>query len=145
MPLDDLALDVAGRRARRQVDLGQVALVEPDEVLRQPRRRPEQDEQEPGRERVERPGVAGARAGAVAQPLDDRERRRPRRLVDEDEPRGAKTLAAACDAANAERMNSMISSIDVRAREARRLPVTAAATLPGDRGDVDLVRSTRAG
>ena len=31
-PLDDLALRVAGRRARRQVDVREVALVEPDEA-----------------------------------------------------------------------------------------------------------------
>ena len=83
--VDRVALDVTGRGRRAEIDIRDVALVEPDEVLREPRRRAEQDEQEAGRERVERSGMARPRAGAVAEPLDDGERRRPRRLVDEHE------------------------------------------------------------
>src|SRR5215218_10265043 len=85
--LDDLALWIAGGRARPQVDRGLVALVEPDQVLHQPRRSAEQDEQEAARERVERPRVPRPRAGAIPDLADDRERRRARRLVDQHEPR----------------------------------------------------------
>ena len=78
----DLALGVARRRRAREVDVRQVALVEADEALREPRRRAEQDEQEPGRERVERPGVPGARA---------RRRRSSRTSANDDGPAGLST------------------------------------------------------
>ena len=62
---DGVALDVARRGRRAEVDLGHVPLVEADEVLREPRRRAEQHEQQPGRERVER-----ARVARLARPCD---------------------------------------------------------------------------
>ena len=84
--LHDLALPVAGRRAQAEADLGPVALVQADEVAREPGPAAEQDEQEAGRERVERPGVPGLHPVASAQVGHDGERRRPGRLVDQDEP-----------------------------------------------------------
>src|SRR5581483_1563034 len=124
--LDDLALGVAGRCACRQVDGGHVALVESDEVLGKPGRRAEQDEQQPSRKRVERPGVPRARARPLAQLPDDRERRGPGRLVDEHEPcrseralhRGSRRPPTYADgepstwAAYAARMNAVIWAID---------------------------------
>ena len=54
-----VALGVAGRGSPSELDLGHVALVETDEVASEPRRGPEQDEQQTARERVERARVAG--------------------------------------------------------------------------------------
>ena len=62
----DLALRVERRRDGPELDDGLVALVEAGQVGRQPGRPPGQDEQEPGRERVERAGVAELRARAPA-------------------------------------------------------------------------------
>ena len=90
VPFEDLSLRIAGRGRRREVDLRDVALVEPDEAWRQLGRPAGQQDEQAGRERVERAGVARARAGAPPQLGDHFERRRPRRLVDEDDPRGLK-------------------------------------------------------
>jgi hypothetical protein len=62
-----------------------VALVETDEVAREPRRAPEQHEQEPGGERVEGARVPCLDAEARAQAVDDGERGGSGGLVDEDE------------------------------------------------------------
>ncbi len=100
--------------ASREVDVREVALVEPDEAIRRSlRRRTGQHEQQPRRERVERPGVTGPRARPPADLRDDRERRRPGRLVDEHDAGGLSARAAArCAATNSRRMKSVISSID---------------------------------
>ena len=82
----ELPFGIARRAHGRQVDLGEVPLVETDEPARELRRPPKQDEEEPGGERVERAGVAGAGSGAVAQVAHDREGGRAGRLVDEHEP-----------------------------------------------------------
>ena len=63
--------EVAGRGSRRQVDLGLVALVQADEAALEPRRRTGEEQEEPGRERIERPRVAGARPGLPAGRGDD--------------------------------------------------------------------------
>ena len=84
--LEDLPLAVTGGRPQAEPDLRLVALVEPDEVARQARRGPEEAEQEAARQRIERAGVPGLHAVAGAEPLDDVERRRADRLVDEDQP-----------------------------------------------------------
>src|SRR5262245_12294094 len=86
--VDDVALGIAGGCRPREVDRGLVALLEPHEPLRLLREAPEQHEQEPGRERVERPGVTSPRAGPLAELTHDRERRRAGGLVVEDEARG---------------------------------------------------------
>ncbi len=123
-----------------ELDLGHVALVEPDEVAGEPGRRAEQDEQEPARERIERARVAGLEPEAPPKRANDGERRRADRLVDEHEPpsrsrspaRAGASLAAPTDRpALAEptaglhsqpfraccrysrRMNSTISSIEL--------------------------------
>jgi len=70
----DRAVAVAGVGHGREVDVGQVALVEPDEARGQLGRRPREHEQEAGRERVERAGVARARSGTPAHVGDDGER-----------------------------------------------------------------------
>ena len=88
--LDDLALPVAGVRARGQIDVRQVALVQPDEARGELRRRSGQNQQQPRRERVERPRMAGARAGSPPHLGHDRERRRALRLVDQEQPARAK-------------------------------------------------------
>src|SRR4029453_10076828 len=85
--LDHLALPVASRRPPGGVDLGEVALVEADEALRELRRTAEQDEQQARGEGIERAGVPGACAGPLPQISDDREGRWTFGLVDEDEPR----------------------------------------------------------
>src|SRR6185437_16947823 len=84
--LQDLALSVTRVGAQAEPDLRLVALVETDEVPGEPRRGPEQDEQEPARERIERARVPRLDAEARAQLADDGERRRADRLVDQDEP-----------------------------------------------------------
>ena len=84
--VDDLALRIARGRRPREVDGRLVPLLQPDELLRLLRETPEQDEQEPGRERVERPRMPGPRARLLAQLPHDRERRGAGRLVVEDEP-----------------------------------------------------------
>ena len=53
-----VAFDVPVEVVEPEIDLRHVALVEADEVLREPRRGAEQHEQEPGRERVERSRMA---------------------------------------------------------------------------------------
>ena len=90
VPLDHVALDVAGRRRRRQVDRRQVALVEPDERRRELRRAPREDEEQPGREWIERARVPGARSRHPPDLRDDRERRRAGGLVDERDACGFK-------------------------------------------------------
>src|SRR4029079_10193065 len=82
--LDDFALRIPGGRRLREIDSGLVPFLEPDESLRLLREAAEQDEQEPGRERVERPRVPGPSAGLLAQLADDCERRGAGRLVVED-------------------------------------------------------------
>jgi hypothetical protein len=84
--LDDVPFTVTRGRPQAEPDLGPVALVEADEVPREPRPAAEEHEQEPRRERVERPGVTRLRPVALAQPLHDRERRRPGGLVHQHEP-----------------------------------------------------------
>ena len=123
--LDDLALTVAGRRAQPEADLGAVALVQADEVAREPGAAPEEDEQEPGRERVEGARVPCLRPVASAQVGDDRERGRPCRLVDQNEarcrlraPQGASLGAGRGQlgfgdcSRNSRRMKSTISSVE---------------------------------
>ena len=84
--LEPLAVDVARRRSGGEVDLGLVPLRQTHERALQARRRTGEEEQEPGCERIERPGVAGSRAGLPARGGDDRERGRTGGLVDEDDP-----------------------------------------------------------
>ena len=81
--LAPLALRVAGGGRRRQVDVGDVALVQPDEAWSQSSCRTGQQNEQPGRGRVERAGVTRPRAGPPPQRGDERERRRPGRLVGE--------------------------------------------------------------
>src|SRR5919108_4083842 len=89
--VERFALRVARRGDCREIDLRLVALAQADELPRLLREGAEQEEQEPGREGIERARVAGAGAGAVAEVADDRERRRPSRLVVEHEPARAKS------------------------------------------------------
>ena len=81
-----LPLRVARGRPRREVDVREVALVQSDEGSGQLSCPTGQQEQQSGRKRVERPGVAGARASPTPHLGDDRERRRPRRLVHQQDP-----------------------------------------------------------
>ena len=83
VPLGDLALRVAGRGRRREVDVRDVSLVQSDEARLQLSCPPGQHQQETGRKRIERPRVARARARSSPQVGDHLERRRSRRLVDE--------------------------------------------------------------
>ena len=85
--VDRLALRVTRRRSGGEVDLRLVALVEADEARLEARRGAGEQEQEPGGERVERPGVPASRAVRVDRGHDV-ERRRPGRLVHEDDPAG---------------------------------------------------------
>src|SRR5439155_19406949 len=85
----------------------------------EPGSRPREEEQEPGRERVERAGVARAGPGPPPDRRDDVEGRRPRRLVDEDdssrlEPPGRHYRSAASPtcAVTSRTMNPVISSTD---------------------------------
>src|SRR6188508_2327886 len=87
-----LPLDVARRRASTEVDRGLVPLRETDESGLQARRRAGQEQEQAGRERVERPGVARPGPRAPAGRSDDREGGRPGGLVDEDD-------AARCECA----------------------------------------------
>src|SRR5205085_3557327 len=77
-----LALRVAGRRRPCQVDVGDVALVQTDEAWSQSSCRTGQLYQKASGERVEGPGVPGARAGPPPQLAYERERRASCRLVD---------------------------------------------------------------
>ena len=86
MLVETLAVQVAGRGANGEVDLGPVALGQPDEVLLESRGRTGQEQEQPGRERIESPGVSRARARSPPGRRDDRERRRAGGLVDEDDP-----------------------------------------------------------
>ncbi len=88
--VERLTFEVSGARSRRQVDFRHVALVETHEALRQLRAAAEEDEQEPRRERVERPRMPRPGAGAPAQVAHDRERRGACRFVDEHEARWIK-------------------------------------------------------
>ena len=81
-------LHVAGVGAHAELDRRQVALVEPDEVAREPRGAADEADEQPGRERVERPGVPGLQVEAVANAPHDLERGRPGLLVHEHEPAG---------------------------------------------------------
>jgi hypothetical protein len=83
--IDPLALDVAGRRLRGEVDLGLVPLRQADELRLQPGRGARQEKQEPGRERVECPRMPRPGPRLPPQCSDDRERRRAGGLVDEDD------------------------------------------------------------
>ena len=67
----------------REIDLGEVALVQSDETWRKLSCPTGQQKQEPGRERIERPGVAGPCACHPPDLRDDREGGRAARLVDE--------------------------------------------------------------
>ena len=83
--VDPLTFDVTGRRPCGEVDLGLVALRQPDEPRLQPRRGTRQEQQEPGREGIERTRVTRPRPRLPTRRRDDRERRRPGGLVDEDD------------------------------------------------------------
>jgi hypothetical protein len=84
--VDPLAFDVAGRRPRREVDLGHVSLGQAHEAWLQARRRAREQQEQPGGERVERPRVPGPCAGPPPDRRDDRERGGAGGLVDEDDP-----------------------------------------------------------
>jgi hypothetical protein len=83
--LEGLALRVPRRRACREIDLGDVTLVETDEPGLEPRRCARQNQEEPGGERVQGSGVTGSSPRATTNRRDDREGRRPGRLVHEDD------------------------------------------------------------
>ena len=86
----DVPLPVAGRRPGRQVDVGEVALVESHEARGQLSCRSGQHKQEPCRERIERSGVAGACTRPPPHFRNDAERGRPLRLVDQQDAARAK-------------------------------------------------------
>ena len=79
----DLALRIERGRDRPELHHRGVALVDAREVGGQARRPAGDDQQQAGRERVERAGVAQLAAERRAQPAQDRERGRSRRLVDQ--------------------------------------------------------------
>src|SRR5207253_55218 len=83
----DFPLRIAGRGARREVDLRLVTLAQAHEARGLLRERAQEDEQEARRKGIERARVARPRARPVAQAADDRERRGAGRLVDEHESR----------------------------------------------------------
>ena len=84
--VEHVALEVAGRRAGRQVDRGRVPLRQAYELRLQPRRGAREEHEQAGREGIERARVPGAGARPPPDRRDDRERRRAGRLVDEDDP-----------------------------------------------------------
>jgi len=81
----DLTLRVERRRDGAELHHRLVALVEPGQIGRKPRRPAGQDQQEPGGERVERAGVPELCAQHRAKRAKDAERARPGGLVDEQE------------------------------------------------------------
>src|SRR5436305_1483497 len=83
--LERLPFRIPGRGRRGQVDVGDVALVQADEAWRKSSCPTGQLYQKASGERIQRPRVARARAGAAAQLRDEREGRSSRRLVDEDD------------------------------------------------------------
>ena len=111
--LQRLAFRIAGRGRRPEIDVGHVALVEPDEAGCEPRRRPREQEEQPRREGIERAGVTGACARSAAQRGDERERGRAGGLVDEgdaDRLQCSRRHGVACTYWR--RRKSTISSID---------------------------------
>ena len=79
----ELALGIVGRRARAEAHRRPVALVEAGEEAREPRRPAREHQQQPGGERVERPGVADAPAQHRPQRRDGAERARAGGLVEQ--------------------------------------------------------------
>ena len=138
-----------GRRrstSGREVDLGLVALRQPDEPRLQPGRRARQEEQEPGRERIECPRMPRPRPGPPPHRGDDRERRRAGGLVDEDDSarlqRAGRHYRSAADPTCAETSaHDEVGDLLDRelAREPGGLAMTSAARFAGDRAHVDLV------
>ena len=88
--LDDRALRIAGRGPRRQVDVGEIALVQADEAWGDLSCPSGQQQEQAGRERVECPRMTCPRTGHAADLRDDCEGRRTRGLVDQRDARGLK-------------------------------------------------------
>jgi hypothetical protein len=90
-------------------------LSSPTKHGREARRRPGEQHEQPGRERIERAGVP-VLPGAAAQLGDERERRRAGRLVDERDADGLQRRGGIASRPSRgdelTRMNSAISSID---------------------------------
>ena len=84
--LDDLPFRVPGRRRGREVDVRDVALVEPNEAWGQPSCRTGQQDQKARGEWVQCPGMAGPRTRTPTERCNDTERRRACRLVDQRDP-----------------------------------------------------------
>ena len=126
---------------RREVDVRQVALVEPDEALRRAssRARAARAAARWRTGRACRRGPPARRSGAAAS-RDDRERRGPGRLVDEDEAGWAERARRRHSRRGELAADEVRDLLDRRvAREAGGLPVAAAARLARDRGHVELV------
>ena len=129
--LELLALRIAGRRPRGQVDVRQVALVEADEARRHLSCPSGQQNQQTGRERVERAGVARPGAGRGGAPRRRSRTRTAGRLVDEEdagrlEPRGARSgdLRGRGGVLATDEVGDLLHRL--LAREARRPHVAAA-------------------
>src|SRR6478672_7672289 len=117
--VDSLPLDIARRRSGAQVDLRDVPLCEADESWLEASRRAGEQKQETRCERIECPRMAGSRLRPPPGGRDDRERRRPGRLVDEDDParmkragRHYRSAAAPTCAVTSSTMNAVISSTE---------------------------------
>jgi hypothetical protein len=87
VPVELLAFGIAGGRAGGEVDLRQVALFEADEGGGRLRRATREEEEQAGGEGIERARVAGAGSRPAPHVRHDRERRRARGLVHEQDPR----------------------------------------------------------
>ena len=126
VPLEDVSLRIAGRRRRREIDVRDVTLVQSDEAWLQLGRPARQHDEQAGRERVERAGVTGTRAGPPAQLGDHLEGRRPRRLVDRTTPAGSSARGTTRgDVLASDELGDLLDRL--LAREAGGLAVPAAA------------------
>ena len=143
VPLARLAFGIAGRGRRGEIDVRDVPLVQTDKARSQSSCRTGQQDQQPARERVERPGMArcelvsGGEAPrrartTTARRACRRERFRPGWLL-----AGPRQLRDSTAARNSRRMNVDDLLDRVLARESGRLHVTAAARLARDRRDVE--------
>ena len=138
--LGDLALGVAGRRQRAEARDGLVGLGQRHQEALRAARAPDEHEQQPGRERVERAGVAGL---AHAEAAAHRERQVVRglagRLVDEDEAVHARAVPAGLELGGdllAQEGDELV--VGQLGREAGGLAVAAAAAGAGDDRHVDV-------
>src|SRR5262249_33583746 len=84
--LESLAVHVSTRRPRREVDLGDITLVQADEAALEAGGRTGEEKEKAARQRVERSRVSCPGLRSTARRGDDREGRRPHGLVDEEDP-----------------------------------------------------------